>query len=177
MERETRDYLFEGEIQMSTAVAIEVPLNSDVGKDTKKVAEALSQVLANTFILSLKTQNFHWNVTGPMFHTLHLMFQDQYEELWRAGDALAERLRGLGHVVPGSYREFSKLTYLRELEVIPSATGMIGELLSDHETSARIVRSALTASRSALDTATEDLLTGRLVAHEKAAWMLRSLLA
>jgi starvation-inducible DNA-binding protein len=163
---------------MSTAVGIEAsvmpPLNID--KDTQRLAEALSQVLANTFILSLKTQSFHWNVTGPMFYTLHLMFEEQYNELWQAGDAVAERIRALGAAAPGSYREFAKLTYLRESEAIPSATGMSGELLSDHETSARTVRTALAVSRSAIDAATEDLLTQRLLAHEKAAWMLRSLL-
>jgi len=150
------------------------PLNTD--KDTQRLAEALSQVLANTFVLSLKTQSFHWNVTGPMFYTLHSMFEEQYSELWQAGDAIAERIRTLGAAAPGSYREFAKLTYLRESEAIPSATGMIGELLSDHETSARTVRAALAVPRSAVDAATEDLLTQRLLAHEKAAWMLRSLL-
>lgn len=163
---------------MSTAVGIEAsimsPLNID--KDTERLAEALSPVLANTFILSLKTQSFHWNVTGPMFYTLHSMFEEQYNELWQAGDAIAERIRTLGAAAPGSYREFSKLTYLRESEAVPSATGMIGELLSDHETSARTVRTALAIARSVVDSATEDLLTRRLLAHEKAAWMLRSLL-
>ena len=163
---------------MSTAVGIEAsvmpPLNID--KDTERLAEALSQVLANTFILSLKTQSFHWNVTGPMFYTLHSMFEEQYNELWQAGDAIAERIRALGAAAPGSYHEFAKLTYLRESEAIPDATAMIGELLSDHETSARTVRTALAVSRSAVDAATEDLLTQRLLAHEKAAWMLRSLL-
>jgi starvation-inducible DNA-binding protein len=163
---------------MSTAVGIEAsimsPLNID--KDTERLAEALSPVLANTFILSLKTQSFHWNVTGPMFYTLHSMFEEQYNELWQAGDAIAERIRTLGAAAPGSYREFSKLTYLRESEAVPSATGMLGELLSDHETSARTVRTALATARSVVDAATEDLLTQRLLAHEKAAWMLRSLL-
>ena len=163
---------------MSTVVGIEAsvmpPFNID--KDTERLAEALSQVLANTFILSLKTQGFHWNVTGPMFYTLHSMFEEQYNQLSQAGDAIAERIRALGAAAPGSYREFAKLTYLRESEAIPSATAMIGELLSDHETSARTVRTALAISRSAVDAATEDLLTQRLLAHEKAIWMLRSLL-
>ena len=127
---------------MSTAVGIEAsvipPLNID--NDTQRLAETLSQVLANTFILSLKTQSFHWNVTGPMFYTLHSMFEEQYNELWQAGDAIAERIRALGAAAPGSYREFAKLTYLRESEAVPSATGMIGELLSDHETCARTAR-------------------------------------
>jgi starvation-inducible DNA-binding protein len=166
-------------MQMSTAVLIKeevMPLSSNLDKDMQKVAESLSQVLANTFLLSLKTQNFHWNVTGPMFHTLHAIFEEQYDELWRAGDAIAERIRALGWPAPGSYSEFSKLTYIQEAEVIPSATGMIGELLSDHETSARSVRAALADARAAVDAVTEDLLTQRLASHEKAAWMLRSLL-
>jgi starvation-inducible DNA-binding protein len=163
---------------MSTAVAIEpgvMPLTK-VDQDTQKLVEALTQVLANTLILSLKTQGFHWNVTGPMSYTLHLMFEAQYDELWRAGDAIAERIRALGCAAPGSYGEFSRLTYLRESEDVPSATGMIAELLSDHETCARTVRGALAVSRSAVDAGTEDLLTQRLLAHEKAAWMLRNLL-
>jgi starvation-inducible DNA-binding protein len=163
---------------MSTAVEIEASVMPliNMDKDTQRLAEALSQVLANTFILSLKTQGFHWNVTGPMFYTLHSMFEEQYNELGRAGDAIAERIRALGAAAPGSYREFAKLTYLRESEASLSATGMIGELLSDHETCARTVRGALALSRSAVDAATEDLLSQRLLAHEKAAWMLQSLL-
>lgn len=163
---------------MSTAIAIETGvMPPKVDNDTQKLVEALSQVLANTFMLSLKTQSFHWNVTGPMSYPLHLMFQEQYEQLWRAGDAIAERIRALGYAAPGSYREFSRLTYLQESEDVPDATGMIGELLSDHETCARIVRGALAVSRSAVDAGTEDLLTQQLLVHEKAAWMLRSSLA
>jgi starvation-inducible DNA-binding protein len=163
---------------MSTAVGTEASVMPliNMDKDTQRLADALSQVLANTFILSLKTQGFHWNVTGPMFYTLHSMFEEQYNELGRAGDTIAERIRALGAAAPGSYREFAKLTYLRESEASPSATGMIGELLSDHETCARTVRGALALSRSAVDAATEDLLSQRLLAHEKAAWMLQSLL-
>jgi starvation-inducible DNA-binding protein len=144
--------------------------------DLQRVAGALSNVLADTFSLYLKTHNFHWNVTGPMFHTLHAMFEEQYKELWLAVDAVAERIRSLGFVAPGSYREFSRLTYLQEPNGPTSATEMIAELLRDHETSARTVRSALSVARTAVDAPTEDLLTQRLAAHEKAAWMLRSLL-
>ena len=163
---------------MSTAIAIEalVMPSPRMDKEMQKLIEALSQVLANTFILSLKTQRFRWNVIGPMFYTLHAMFREQYEEFWRAGDDIAERIRALGCAAPGSYREFSELTYLRESKALPSATGMISELLSDHETCARTVRGALAVSRLAVDAATEDLLTQRLLAHERAAWMLRSLL-
>ena len=164
---------------MSSAVGIEmkaIPLAISVDEDTK-LAEALSKVLADTFTLYLKTHNFHWNVVGPMFHTLHLMFEEQYNELWLAGDEIAERIRALGFTAPGSFREFSKLGYLREAEGVSSAAEMIAELLRDHETCARTVRWALSVARSSVDAPTEDLLTGRLMAHERAAWMLRSLLA
>lgn len=159
---------------MSSAIGIEkaITLNEDA-----QVAEALSRVLADTFTLYLKTHNFHWNVVGPMFHTLHLMFEEQYNELWSAGDAIAERIRALGCVAPGSYREFSQLTYLREPEAVLSANEMIAELLSDHKTCARTARRALSVARTAVDAPTEDLLTQRVMAHEKAAWMLRSILA
>ena len=165
---------------MSSAVGIEmkaIPLSRGVNEETQKVSQALSNVLADTFTLYLKTHNFHWNVVGPMFQTLHLMFEEQYNELWLAGDAIAERIRALGCVAPGSYREFSKLTYLQEAEAVPSATEMIAELLSDHETSARTARWALSVARTAVDAPTEDLLIQRVRAHEKTAWMLRSMLA
>src|SRR5215213_4694934 len=164
-----------GRKEMSSAIGIEkkaITLNEDT-----QVAEALSRVLADTFTLYLKTHNFHWNVVGPMFHTLHLMFEEQYNELWLAGDAIAERIRALGCIAPGSYREFSKLSYIQETEAVPSAKEMIAELLRDHETCARSARWALSVARTAVDAPTEDLLTQRVMAHEKAAWMLRSLLA
>ncbi len=164
---------------MSSAVGIEMktrPVTGLESEDTQKVSEALSNVLADTFTLYLKTHNFHWNVTGPMFRTLHLMFEEQYNDLWLASDAIAERIRALGCTAPGSYREFSKLTYLREPEVVPRATDMIAELLSDHETCARTARWALSVARSDVDAPSEDLLTQRLIAHEKTAWMLRSML-
>ena len=112
-----------------------------------------------------------------MFPTLHQMFEEQYNELWLAGDAIAERMRALGSIAPGSYREFSKLTYIQEGEGVPGAPAMIAELLRDHETSARTARRALSVARTAVDAPTEDLLTQRVMAHEKAAWMLRSMLA
>ena len=164
---------------MSTALGIEMKtaLPMVVNKDGQRVADALSNVLADTFILYLKTHNFHWNVTGPMFHTLHRMFEEQYNELWLAVDAIAERMRSLGFIAPGSYGEFAKLTYLQESPVARNAGEMIGELLGDHETAARTAGSALAAASTAVDAPTEDLLTQRVAAHEKAAWMLRSLLA
>lgn len=156
---------------------IRTPLQTVDDEDLQRVTGALSHVLADTFSLYLKTHNFHWNVTGPMFHTLHVMFEEQYNELWLAVDAIAERIRALGFVAPGSYREFSRLAYLQEPGGPGSATDMIAELLRDHETSARTVRSALSVARTTVDAPTEDLLTQRLAAHEKAAWMLRSHLA
>ncbi|HEY5885321.1 MAG TPA: DNA starvation/stationary phase protection protein [Pyrinomonadaceae bacterium] len=165
---------------MSTAIATETrttPITLMVNEETLKVGEALSNVLADTFTVYLKTHNFHWNVVGPMFHTLHQMFEEQYNELWLAADGIAERIRALGLAAPGSYREFSKLTYLREPEIGLSATEMMAELLSDHETCARTARWALSVARTAVDESTEDLLTQRLMAHEKTAWMLRSMLA
>ena len=164
---------------MSTVVGIEVktsPLPLMENKGGQKVAGALSNVLSDTFILYLKTHNFHWNVTGPRFPMLHSMFEEQYNELWSAVDAIAERIRSLGFIAPGSYGEFTKLTYLQESPVATNAEEMIAELLRDHETAARTVRSALAVARTAVDAPTEDLLTQRLAAHEKAAWMLRSLL-
>jgi starvation-inducible DNA-binding protein len=146
-------------------------------KDRREVAEGLSHVLADTYTLYLKTHNFHWNVTGPMFHTLHLMFEEQYRELWASGDEIAERIRALGFTAPGSYKEFSRLTYLQEAEGVPSAAEMLGQLAWDHVMAARTARHALSLARAALDAPTEDLLTRRVQAHERAAWMLRSLLA
>jgi starvation-inducible DNA-binding protein len=143
----------------------------------EKLFAALSQLLADTLVLYVKTHGFHWNVTGRMFHSLHLMFEKQYKELWLAADALAKRIRTLGFPAPGSYQELSKLTRIRETEGIPSAAGMIAELLSDHESCARAARQALWIARSCIDGPTESLLTQRLMAHEHVVWMLKSLLA
>ena len=163
---------------MSTALGIEMKTTPlPMGEDVQRVAGALSNVLADTFTLYLKTHNFHWNVTGPMFGTLHRMFEEQYNELWLAVDSIAERIRSLGFIPPGSYAELSRLTYLNDAAAASNAGEMIAELLRDHETTARTTRSALAVARLAVDAPTEDLLTQRLAAHEKAAWMLRSLLA
>ena len=166
---------------MTTAVGTElkgmpVGIEGEDG-DRREVAKGLSHVLADTHTLYLKTHNYHWNVTGPMFRALHALFEEQYTELWLAGDLLAERIRALGFAAPGSYREFSKLAYIREADGVPAAGEMIGELVKDHVTAARTARWALSLARSAVDAPTEDLLTRRLAAHEKAAWMLRSLSA
>jgi starvation-inducible DNA-binding protein len=166
---------------MTSAVGTETKVTpfdiGDEGTDGREVAKALSHVLADTYTLYLKTHNFHWNVTGPMFHTLHQMFGEQHTELWRAADLIAERIRALGFNAPGSHKEFSKLTYLREAEGVPEAREMIRQLVRDHEVAARTARYALSVARSAVDAPTEDLMAHRLTAHEKAAWMLRSLLA
>src|ERR687884_2029810 len=118
---------------MTSAVGTEMKVTpfdiGDEGKDGWEVAKALSQVLGDTYTLYLKTHSFHWNVTGPMFHTLHQMFEEQYRELWEAGDQIAERIRALGFIAPGSYKEFSELTYLQEAEGVPPAAEMVRQLV------------------------------------------------
>lgn len=145
--------------------------------DRKKVAEGLSKLLADSSILYLKTHNFHWNVEGPMFNTLHQMFMEQYTELWTALDLIAERIRALGEYAPGSYKKYAKLTSLTESEDVPNATEMIQQLLEGHEGVARTARSIFPAAEKAGDEASLDLLTQRIQLHEKTAWMLRSLLS
>ena len=143
----------------------------------KKLADGLSRLLADTYTLYLKTHNFHWNVTGPMFQTLHLMFETHYNELALAVDLIAERIRALGHVAPGSYRAYAKLSTIREEEGVPAATAMIGSLVKGHEAVAKTARAVFPVAEAANDQPTADLLTQRLQIHEKTAWMLRSLLA
>lgn len=142
----------------------------------QQIADGLSRVLADTYTLYLKTHNYHWNVTGPMFQTLHLMFETHYNELALAVDAIAERIRSLGHFAPGSYRAYASLSAVAEAEGVPSATEMIRQLVLGHETVAKTARSVFPAAEAAQDQATMDLLTQRLQIHEKTAWMLRSLL-
>ncbi|HEY8353968.1 MAG TPA: Dps family protein [Methylophilaceae bacterium] len=145
-------------------------------KDRKEIAEGLSRLLADSYTLYLKTHCFHWNVTGPMFNTLHLMFETQYNELALAVDAIAERIRSLDFYAPGTYREFSKLTSIPESESVPKALDMVKELVEGHEAVCRTARSLFPLADKAGDEATADLLTQRLQIHEKTAWMLRSLL-
>ncbi|WP_413585749.1 Dps family protein [Bdellovibrio sp. HCB274] len=146
-------------------------------KDRKEIAKGLSTLLADTYTLYLQTHNFHWNVEGPMFQTLHLMFETQYNELALAVDSIAERIRALGHYAPGTYAEFSKLSSIKEVpgEKL-SATKMIETLVLGQETVARTARSIFAVVEKASDEPTADLLTQRLQIHEKTAWMLRSLL-
>jgi len=145
-------------------------------QDRKEIAHGLSRLLADTYTLYLKTHNFHWNVTGPMFETLHLMFERQYTELADAVDLIAERIRALGVFAPGSYSEFGKLASIREETGVPDARTMIKQLVDGQEAVVRTARSVFPVVDRAQDQPTADLLTQRMQVHEKAAWMLRSLL-
>jgi starvation-inducible DNA-binding protein len=145
--------------------------------DRKAITDGLSRLLADTYTLYLKTHNYHWNVTGPMFQTLHLMFETQYNELALAVDLIAERIRALGAPAPGSYREFTELSSIAEDTDRPDATEMIRRLVKGQEAVARTARSVFPVAEQANDEPTADLLTQRLQVHEKTAWMLRSLLA
>jgi starvation-inducible DNA-binding protein len=152
----------------------------NIGIDEEKRAEiaaGVSRVLADSYSLYLKTHNFHWNVTGPMFNSLHMMFEEQYTELATAVDEIAERIRALGERAPGSYSEYQKLTAIPEETGSPEATEMIRQLVSDHETVARTAREVFALADDADDEPTADLLTQRMQLHEKTAWMLRSMLA
>jgi starvation-inducible DNA-binding protein len=154
-------------------------MNIDIGIDDKQrqeIAHGLSKVLADSYTLYLKTHNFHWNVTGPMFQTLHLMFEAQYNELALAVDLVAERIRALGHPAPGTYRQFLTLSTIREEDGVPKAQDMIQKLVEGHETVARTARQVFKTAESASDQPSCDLLTQRMQTHEKTAWMLRSLL-
>ena len=142
----------------------------------KEVAHGLSKLLADSYTLYLKTHNFHWNVEGPMFQTLHVMFMQQYTEMWNALDIIAERIRSLGHYAPGTYAEFVKLSSIKEPKSVPKAIKMIEELISGHEAVIKTARSIFEAAEKAKDQTTMDVLTQRLDVHEKTAWMLRSLL-
>ena len=146
--------------------------------DRAKVAEGLSRFLADSYTLYLKTHNFHWNVTGPMFNSLHLMFMDQYNEQWTALDEIAERIRALGFNAPGSYGEFVKLSSIPEQAGTraPGWETMVQQLVEGNEAVCRTARKVLDIADDADDAPTEDLLTQRLQTHEKYAWMLRSLL-
>jgi len=151
----------------------------DIGIDEakrKEIAAGLSRVLADTYTLYLKTHNFHWNVTGKMFQTLHLMFETQYNELALAVDLVAERIRALGVPAPGTYKQFAQLSSIKEDDGVPKAEDMVAKLVEGHETVARTAREVFKSAESASDQPTCDLLTQRMQTHEKTAWMLRSLL-
>ena len=144
-------------------------------KDRAAIAGGLSRLLADSYTLYLTTHNFHWNVTGPMFNTLHAMFMAQYTELWTAVDPIAERIRSLGHPAPGSYAQFGKLSSLKDAPATPpKAMEMVRILMEGHEAMARTARKVLPLADKAGDEPTADLLTQRLPVHEQTAWMLRS---
>ncbi|ULQ45191.1 DNA starvation/stationary phase protection protein [Flagellatimonas centrodinii] len=151
----------------------------DVGipKDSRgAIANGLSRLLADEYTLYLKTHNFHWNVTGPMFNTLHTMFETHYTELALAVDEVAERIRALGFPAPGSYRQYAELSSVEEETGVPEALEMVRQLVKAHETCAKTARSIFSLAEAGSDEVTADLLTQRLQVHEKTAWMLRSLL-
>lgn len=154
-------------------------MNINIGideQDRQEIALGLSRLLADTYTLYLKTHNFHWNVTGPMFQTLHLMFEAQYTELALAVDLIAERIRSLGVYAPGTYKQFAALSSIKEEAAIPKAQEMIRLLVEGQEAVVRTARSLYDVVEGANDEATADLLTQRIQLHEKTAWMLRSLL-
>ena len=156
----------------------ELTIDIGIGEaDRLAITDGLSRLLADTYTLYLKTHNYHWHVTGPMFQTLHLMFEEQYNELALAVDLIAERIRSLGEPAPGTYRQFAELSSIDEDDEVPEATEMIRRLVKGQEAVARTARSVFPAVEQAHDEATADLLTQRLQVHEKTAWMLRSLLA
>lgn len=151
----------------------------DIGigdKQRKEIADGLAHFLADTYTLYLKTHNYHWNVTGPMFNTLHLMFETQYTELALAVDLIAERIRALGYPAPGSYAQYAKLSVIKESETVPAAEDMIADLVKGQEAVVRTARGVFPTAEKAADQATADLLTQRMQVHEKAAWMLRAML-
>ena len=152
----------------------------DIGLDEnirQNIAHGLSQLLADTYTLYLKTHNFHWNVLGPRFRELHLMFEEQYNELATAVDVIAERIRTLGFPAPGTYADYAKLASIAETTGVPSAETMIQLLTEDNEAVVRTARRILPSSQAASDESTASLIADRMVAHEKTAWMLRSLLS
>jgi starvation-inducible DNA-binding protein len=153
------------------------PINIGISAaDRSKIAQGLSALLADSYTLYLMTHNFHWNVTGKQFNSLHQMFMDQYTEQWNALDTIAERIRALGHPAPGTYREFAKLASIKEVDGVPKAMDMVRHLVAAQEATARTARSLFPLVEAAGDQPTADLLTQRLEVHEKTAWMLRSIL-
>ncbi|MEK9751797.1 MAG: Dps family protein [Rhodospirillaceae bacterium] len=156
----------------------QIGVNIGIPEDQRReIADGLSRLLADTYTLYLKTHNFHWNVTGPMFNSLHLMFETQYTELATAVDEIAERIRALGVAAPGSYAQFAELASIEEETGQPKAKEMIAQLVKDQETVARTARAVFPLADAAADEPTADLLTQRLQVHEKTAWMLRSLIS
>jgi starvation-inducible DNA-binding protein len=159
--------------QQTPSTTIDIGIDDD---KRKAIADGLSHLLADTYTLYLKTHNYHWNVTGPMFNTLHLMFETQYNELALAVDLIAERIRALGYPAPGSYTQYAKLSVIKESETVPPAMEMIADLVKGQEAVVRTARKMFPHVEAAADEPTADLLTQRMQTHEKTAWMLRSML-
>ncbi|MEZ5282214.1 MAG: Dps family protein [Acidimicrobiales bacterium] len=159
---------------MTQTTEINIGIEQD---DRLEIVEGLSRLLADTYTLYLKTHNYHWNVVGPMFNTLHLMFEQQYNELALAVDLIAERIRALGAPAPGTYAQYARLSSIAEDDGVPAATDMIANLVAGQEAVVRTARSVFPVVESAGDEVTADLLTQRMQIHEKTAWMLRSMLA
>lgn len=157
-----------------SAAALDIGIPAE---QLKAITDGLARMLADTYTLYLKTHNFHWNVTGPQFNTLHAMFMTQYSEIWAAVDEIAERLRALGAFAPGSYSAFAELATVREAKGVPSAEAMVAELAADQATVVRTARAVLAVAEAANDQPTVDLMTQRMQVHEKYAWMLRAMLA
>jgi starvation-inducible DNA-binding protein len=160
---------------------INADINSDINTgisapERAAIVQGLSRLLADTYVVYLKTHSFHWNVEGPMFQTLHQMFMEQYTETWNAIDLIAERIRSLGEYAPGTYREYSKLARIQETEGVPKAEEMVQLLIEGQQAIVRTAREVLPVADEANDEPTLDLLTQRMQIHEKNAWMLRSLL-
>ena len=159
--------------QQTPSTTIDIGIDDD---KRKAIADGLSHLLADTYTLYLKTHNYHWNVTGPMFNTLHLMFETQYNELALAVDLIAERIRALGYPAPGSSTQYAKLSVIKESETVPPAMEMIADLVKGQEAVVRTARKMFPHVEAAADEPTADLLTQRMQTHEKTAWMLRSML-
>ena len=158
--------------------SISLPVNIGISDaNRKKIAEGLSRLLADSYTLYLMTHNFHWNVTGPQFNSLHVMFMDQYTEQWNALDVIAERIRALGFPAPGTYAAYARLSSIKEEEGVPNAQDMIKLLVQGQEAVVRTARGIFPLLDKVSDEPTADLLTQRMQVHEKTAWMLRSLLA
>jgi starvation-inducible DNA-binding protein len=161
-------------------VAVPAPATLDIGiapEQLDAITHGLSRLLADTYTLYLKTHNYHWNVTGPHFNTLHAMFMTQYTELGLAVDEIAERIRALGAWAPGSYTDYARLSTVKEAAGVPTAEAMVAELAADQATVVRTARSLFPAVEAASDEPTADLLTQRMLVHEKTAWMLRAMIA
>ena len=176
-------YIVVGDFRMTSSdplqskVHTEVPQTGIRPQDSKQLAQGLARALGETYVLYVKTQGFHWNVVGPMFYGLHKLTEEQYQDLAEAADALAERIRALGYPAPNSFKEFARLSAVKESDGNPPAREMIEQLIKDHETAARTFRETVELAEDSGDVVTADMLTGRIQSHDKAAWMFRSIIA